>query len=85
MWDGRQVPVLAFADGADPQDPVGNLPGLRQHFPDSRTVTFPHLGHEWADIAGCFDQIVTDFVDRGTRSATERPQVCGVLRTPGGS
>jgi hypothetical protein len=31
------VPALAFAGGADPQDPVTNLSALKQHFPDSRT------------------------------------------------
>ena len=59
------VPVLAFVGGADPQDPVTNLSDLKQHFPDSRTVIFPHIGHQFG-IGGCVDQIVTDFVDRGT-------------------
>ncbi len=64
------VPVLAFVGGADPQDPVTNLSDLKQHFPDSRTVIFPHLGHQWSGVSSCFDQIVTDFVDRGsTRGA----------------
>ena len=59
------VPVLALVGGADPQDPVTNLSDLKQHFPDSRTVIFPHVGHEFG-IGGCVDQMMADFVDRGT-------------------
>jgi hypothetical protein len=44
---GQPVPVPAFAGGADPQDSVTNLSDLKGHFPDSRTVLFPHLGHDW--------------------------------------
>ena len=65
------VPVLALVGGADPQDPLTNLTDLKQHFPDSRTVTFPHLGHSWWAVGSCVDQIVTDFVERGT---TKGPQ-----------
>ena len=46
------VPVLALVGGADPQDPVTNLSDLKQHFPDSRTVIFPHVGHQFG-IGGC--------------------------------
>jgi pimeloyl-ACP methyl ester carboxylesterase len=60
------VPVLAFAGGADPQDPASNLADLERHFPDSRIVVFPHLGHDWAGVGGCLDAIVTDFVDSAT-------------------
>jgi pimeloyl-ACP methyl ester carboxylesterase len=60
-----RVPVLAFVGGADPQDPVTNLSGLKQHFPDSRTLIFPHVGHSFG-IGGCVDRIMADFVDRGT-------------------
>jgi pimeloyl-ACP methyl ester carboxylesterase len=60
------VPVLALVGGADPQDPPANVFDLKRHFPDSRTVTFPHYGHAWAGVGSCVDQIVTDFVDRGT-------------------
>jgi pimeloyl-ACP methyl ester carboxylesterase len=61
-----RVPVLAFAGGADPQDPANNLADLERHFPDSRIVVFPHLGHDWAGVGGCLDAIVTDFVDSAT-------------------
>jgi pimeloyl-ACP methyl ester carboxylesterase len=75
------VPVLAFAGGADPQDPVGNLSDLKQHFPDSRTVIFPHIGHQWG-IGGCFDQIVTDFVDRGTAKGLDTTRCFGAVVVP---
>ena len=60
-----RVPVLALVGGADPQDPVTNLADLKQHFPDSRTVVFPHIGHDF-NIGGCVDQMMEDLVDRGT-------------------
>jgi len=60
-----RVPLLAIAGGADPQDPISNLPRLRQAFPDSRAIVVPHFGHSF-DLAGCLPQIVGSFVERGT-------------------
>ena len=74
--------MLAFAGGADPQDPVTNLSDLKRHFPDSHTVVFPHLGHSWSGIAGCFDQIVTDFVDRGTTRGLDTTRCAGAVVAP---
>jgi hypothetical protein len=76
------VPALAFAGGADPQDPVTNLSALKQHFPDSRTVTFPHLGHQWSGVGACFDQIVTDFVERGTTEGLDTTPCDGAVVVP---
>jgi pimeloyl-ACP methyl ester carboxylesterase len=76
------VPALAFAGGADPQDPVSNLSALKQHFPDSRTVTFPHLGHQWSGVGACFDQIVTDFVERGTTEGLDTTPCDGAVVVP---
>ena len=76
-----RVPVLAFAGGADPQDPVSNLSDLKQHFPDSRTVIFPHIGHQ-CGIGGCLDQIVTDFVDRGTTKGLDTTRCSGAVVVP---
>jgi pimeloyl-ACP methyl ester carboxylesterase len=59
------VPVLALVGGADPQDPVENLSNLKQAFPDSYTMIFPHTGHQFS-IGGCLYPILADFVDRGT-------------------
>ena len=76
------VPVLAFAGGADPQDPVGNLSDLKRRFPDSRVVTFPHLGHQWGGIGGCFDSIVMDFVVRGTTKGLDTTRCDGTVFVP---
>jgi pimeloyl-ACP methyl ester carboxylesterase len=75
------VPVLALAGGADPQDPVTNLSGLAQHFPDSRTVVFPHIGHQFS-IGGCVDQIITDFVERGTTEGLDTTRCDGAVAVP---
>ncbi len=75
------VPVLAFVGGADPQDPVDNLSDLEQHFPDSRTVIFPHIGHQLC-IGGCLDQIMADFVDRGTTKGLDTTRCDGAVVVP---
>jgi pimeloyl-ACP methyl ester carboxylesterase len=77
-----RVPVLAFAGGADPQDPVANLSDLRQHFPDSRVVVFPHLGHSWWGVGRCLDRVVTDFVDRGTTRGLDTTPCAGAVVVP---
>jgi len=60
-----RVPVLALVGGADPQDPVTNLPDLERRFPDSRIVVLPHLGHELSWDGGC-DAMLAHFVASGT-------------------
>ena len=75
------VPVLGLAGGADPQDPVTNLSNLKQHFPDSRTVIFPHIGHQFS-IGGCLDPILTDFVDRGTTKGLDTTRCDGAVVIP---
>ena len=75
------VPVLALVGGADPQDPVTNLSGLKQHFPDSRAVIFPHIGHQFS-IGGCVDQIMADFADRGTTKGVITTRCDGAVVVP---
>ena len=75
------VPVLALVGGADPQDPITNLSGLKQHFPDSRTVIFPHVGHSFG-IGGCVDQIMADLVDRGTTKGLNTTLCDGAVVVP---
>ena len=75
------VPVLALVGGADPQDPVTNLSGLKQHFPDSRTIIFPHVGHSFG-IGGCVDPILADFVDRGTTRGLNTTLCDGAVVVP---
>jgi pimeloyl-ACP methyl ester carboxylesterase len=75
------VPVLALVGGADPQDPVTNLSNLKQHFPDSRTVIFPHVGHQFG-IGGCLYPILADFVDRGTTKGLDTSRCDGAVFVP---
>ena len=75
------MPVLALVGGADPQDPVANLSDLKQHFPDSRTMIFPHIGHQFS-LGGCLDPILTDFVDRGTTKGLDTTRCDGAVVVP---
>ena len=77
-----RVPVVALVGGADPQDPVTNLSDLKRSFPDSRTVVFPHLGHELSWDDAC-DGMLASFVDNGTtRSLDTTPCVNEVVVPP---
>ena len=78
---GSRVPVLALAGGADPQDPVANLGDLGRHFPDSRTVVFPHIGHQFG-VGGCVDQIIVDVVERGTTNGLDTTRCEGAVVVP---
>jgi pimeloyl-ACP methyl ester carboxylesterase len=61
----KRVPVLALVGGADPQDPIANLPDLRRNFPDSRAVILPHVSHSFG-LGGCVDQLLTNFLARAS-------------------
>ena len=76
-----RVPVLALVGGADPQDPIANLSNLKQHFPDSRTVVFPHIGHDF-NIGGCVDEMMADLVDRGTTRGLDTTLCNGAVVVP---
>jgi pimeloyl-ACP methyl ester carboxylesterase len=76
-----RVPVLALVGGADPQDPVTNLSDLKRHFPDSRTMIFPHIGHQFG-VGGCVDPIMTDFVERGTTKGLDTTLCDGAVIVP---
>ncbi len=75
------MPVLAFVGGADPQDPVANLSGLKQHFPDSRAVIFPHVGHSFG-IGGCVDQMMSDFVEHHTTEGLDTTRCDSAVVVP---
>ena len=76
-----RVPVLAFVGGADPQDPIANLPNLKQHFPDSRMVILPHTGHRFY-IGRCIDQLMADFVAHGTTKGLDTTRCDGGVVVP---
>ena len=76
-----RVPVVAFVGGADPQDPVANLSNLKQHFPDSRTVIIPHVGHQFG-IGGCVDEMMAELVDRGTTEGLDTTRCDGAVVVP---
>ena len=76
-----RVPVLAYVGGADPQDPITNLPNLKQHFPDSRTVILPHTGHRFY-IGSCLDQMMADFVAHGTTKGLDTTRCDGLVVVP---
>ncbi|HEU4528746.1 MAG TPA: alpha/beta fold hydrolase [Actinomycetota bacterium] len=81
LLTSSSVPVLALAGGADPQDPVANLADLKRHFPDSRTVIFPHIGHQFG-IGGCVVQIIADFVERGSTKGLDTTRCDGAVVVP---
>jgi pimeloyl-ACP methyl ester carboxylesterase len=75
------VPVIAFTGGADPQDPIANLSDLKRHFPDSRIVVFPHVGHDF-NIGGCVDEMMADLVERGTTRGLDTTRCDGAVVVP---
>ena len=84
LWtlpSGSRVPVLAFAGGADPQDPPANLADLKRHFPDSRVVVLPNLGHQFG-VGGCIDEIAADFVRAGTTRRLDSTRCDGEIFVP---
>ena len=76
-----RVPMVALVGGADPQDPVTNLPDLKRHFPDSRTVVLPHLGHDFSWDGAC-DAMLADFVARGTTKGLDTTRCVGEVVVP---
>ena len=76
-----RVPVLAFVGGADPQDPITNLPNLKRQFPDSRAVILPHTGHRFY-IGSCVDQMMADFVAHGTTKGLHTTSCDGLVVVP---
>ena len=61
--------------------PVTNLSDLKQHFPDSRTVTFPHIGHQFG-IGGCVYPILSNFVERATTEGLDTTRWDGAVVVP---
>ena len=76
-----RCPCSRSRAAVDPQDPVTNLSDLKRHFPDSRTVVFPHTGHQF-HVGGCADPILTDFVERGTTRGLDTTSCAGAVVVP---
>jgi hypothetical protein len=75
------VPVLALVGGADPQDPLGNLTGLRRRLPNSRVVVVHGMGHTVGQY-GCLGALVSMFVDRGGAAKLDTSCVRGIHPQP---
>ena len=76
-----RVPVVALVGGADPQDPLTNLSDLTRHFSDSRTVIFPHMGHDFGWGSGC-DAMLANFVELGTTKGLYTSACVGEVVVP---
>ena len=61
---------LALVGGADPQDPLGNLTGLRRGMKNARIVVVPGMGHTVGQY-GCLGALVSQFVERGGAKALD--------------
>ena len=60
-----KTPLLYLTGGADPQDPIGNFPQLRQQFPNGRAIVVTHYGHTVVQY-GCLGDVVARFVLSGS-------------------
>ena len=60
---------------------IANLSDLKHHFPDSRTVIFPHVGHSFG-IGGCVDEMMSELVDRGTTKGLDTTRCDGDVVVP---
>ena len=66
-----RVPLLALTGGADPQDPITNLPRLEPTVPERRrAIVVPYFGHGVGQY-GCLGDVVSRFVARGTASGLD--------------
>ena len=84
LWtfpSSKRVPVLTIEGGADPQDPIANMPDLARNFPDSRAVILPYIGHAFS-IGGCVAEIMTDFVTRATTNGLRTNRCDGRIFVP---
>lgn len=75
------VPMLAIVGEADPQDPIGNLPGLRSSFPNSRVITAPGQGHAVGQN-GCIGLLVARVVNRGSVKGLDTSCLRFITATP---
>jgi len=76
-----KVPMLAVVGEADPQDPIGNLPGLHAAFPNSRVITAPAQGHAVGGN-GCIGLLVARFIDRASAKGLDTSCVRFIVPSP---
>jgi len=76
-----QVPLLVLAGGADPQDPLRNVSGLRWFFPNARAIVVPEYGHGVAEY-GCVSGLVSLFVDRASAGGLDARCVRAIRPPP---
>jgi pimeloyl-ACP methyl ester carboxylesterase len=76
-----QVPVLVLAGGADPQDPISNMPLLKRDLPNSRAIVVPHYAHV-VGMLNCVRDVVSQFVVDGTVERLDTGCV-GAILPPG--
>ena len=75
------VPLLALVGGADPQDPLGNLTGLRRGMKNARIVVVPDMAHTVGQY-GCLGTLVSRFVERGGARALDTSCVRSISPQP---
>jgi pimeloyl-ACP methyl ester carboxylesterase len=59
------VPVLIITNQADPQNPVENSAGAKEHYPNSLQLVAPGQGHGYTGFT-CRSQILADFFEKGS-------------------
>jgi hypothetical protein len=59
------TPLLAVLGGADPQDPLANVGGIRKTMPNSAVAVVPGEGHTVGHL-DCMPDLVARFLDRGS-------------------
>ena len=67
--------------GVDPQDPLGNLTGLRRGMKNARIVVVPGMAHTVGQY-GCLGELVSRFVDRGGARALDTSCVRSISPQP---
>ncbi|MGZ8687634.1 MAG: alpha/beta hydrolase [Gaiellaceae bacterium] len=64
------VPVLALAGGADPQDPPRNIAGVEKAMPNARVVVARGMGHGVVQNS-CVSALANRFLARGTAAGLD--------------
>ncbi|MEO1366677.1 MAG: alpha/beta hydrolase, partial [Acidobacteriota bacterium] len=60
------APTLLISGGLDPATPPHWARSVAVNLPKSRLLVFPHASHSLGGLVGCVDELVVDFLDRGS-------------------